>query len=128
MDQTVVHFEIAAQDVERLKGFYEGLFGWKIEKSDAVEGIDYWIIETVPTDEQGQPIRPGVNGGLYQKEGPANVTVNYIAVEDIDATLEKLRELGGTIISEKQEVPGVGFVASGRDPEGNPVAMMQPLR
>ena len=36
--------------------------------------------------------------------------------------------LGGTIVQGKQEVPGVGYVAVGRDPEGNAVAMIQSLR
>ena len=30
MDHTIVHFEIPAADVGKLKAFYEGLFGWKI--------------------------------------------------------------------------------------------------
>ena len=30
MDKTIIHFEIPADDVETLKTFYEGAFGWKI--------------------------------------------------------------------------------------------------
>ncbi len=47
----IVHFEILAQNVENLKIFYETLFGWKIFNAP-IEGIDYWIIQTVPTDEK----------------------------------------------------------------------------
>ena len=66
MDHTLVHFEIPANDVEKLTRFYEALFGWKITQASGP--IDYWVIQTVPVDSQGMLIRPGVNGGLYKKQ------------------------------------------------------------
>ena len=73
---------IEASDVEKLQKFYSKLFGWKIEKSSGP--IPYWIIETVPTDEKGTTLRPGVNGGMYKKDQPEFKPVNYISVESID--------------------------------------------
>ncbi len=126
MDHTVVHFEIPANDVGRLKKFYSKLFEWKIEKSSGP--IEYWTIETVPVDEKMTPLRPGVNGGLYRKERPENKPVNYIAVESIDKYIERVKTLGGTIVQQKQEVPGVGWIAIALDPEGNQIAMLQPMQ
>jgi len=51
LDHTIIHFEIPAEDVERLRKFYSHLFGWKIEKMPGP--MDYWNIETVPIDEEG---------------------------------------------------------------------------
>jgi len=51
-----VHFEIPAENVEKLKKFYGELFGWKIEKMPG--GMDYWGILTVPVDEKGMPMHP----------------------------------------------------------------------
>ena len=82
VDKTVVHFEIPAEDVERLKRFYEGMFSWKITHTP-VGSMDYWLIETVPINEKGEPIRPGINGGMYKKENPQQVPNNYISVDDI---------------------------------------------
>ncbi len=65
MDHTLIHFEIPANDVEKLKKFYEEVFGWKIIQSPGP--IDYWVIQTVLTDSGGMLQRPGVNGGMYQK-------------------------------------------------------------
>lgn len=124
MDHTVVHFEIPANDVEKLRVFYSELFGWKIEKSSVP--MEYWTIETVPVDEKMAPLRPGVNGGLYKKERSEFKPVNYISVESIDKYIEKVKALGGTIMQQKQEVPGVGWVAIALDPEGNQIAMLQP--
>ncbi|MCW4053823.1 MAG: hypothetical protein NWE84_02730 [Candidatus Bathyarchaeota archaeon] len=51
MDHTIIHFEIPATDVEKLKKFYTGLFGWNIEKYPGP--MEYWMIQTVPADEKG---------------------------------------------------------------------------
>ena len=126
MDHTIVHFEIPAENVEKLKKFYFDLFGWKIEKSPGP--TDYWMIETVPVDEKMQPLRPGVNGGMYKKFGPEQRPVNYISVESIDEYIKKIISLGGKIVQKKQEIPDVGWIAVALDPEGNQFAMLQPLR
>jgi predicted enzyme related to lactoylglutathione lyase len=126
LDHTIIHFEIPANDVEKLRKFYTDLFGWKIEKSPGP--IPYWLIETVPADEKGTPVRPGVNGGMYKKDQPELKTVNYISVESIDEYIKKIKALGGKILQPKQEVPDVGWVASALDPEGNQFAMLQPAR
>ncbi len=127
MDPTIIHFEIPAEDVDKLKSFYENLFGWKIVKTLG-DFMEYWVIQTVPTDDQGMPKRPGVNGGMYKKQSESNIPVNYIRVEDIDRALIKVVKLGGKVTMDKQEVPGIRYVAQIRDPEGNPIAMIHPMR
>jgi len=126
MDHTIVHFEIPAQDVEKLKQFYEGVFGWKIIQYPAPE--DYWVIQTVPVDSNGMPLRSGVNGGMFRKQQPEIKPINYFAVESISDYLAKIQKLGGKVISPKQEVPNVGWIAAAEDPEGNKFALIQPLR
>ena len=126
MDNTIIHFEIPATDVEKLKRFYAGLFGWKIAKYPGP--MEYWMIQTVPVDEKGVLLRPGVNGGMYKKERPEQKPVNYISVDSIDESIEKVTKLGGKIISPKQEVPNVGWIATAVDPEGNQIALLQPQR
>ena len=126
MDHTIVHFEIPAKNVESLKEFYVKLFGWKIEKYPGP--MDYWTIETVPVDQKMTPTRPGVNGGLFKKEKPESKPVNYISVESIDKYLDKVKALGGTVLQDKQEVLGVGWVAIALDPESNQIALLQPAQ
>lgn len=126
MDHTVVHFEVPADDVEKLRKFYSDLFGWKIEKTPGP--MEYWVIETVPVDEKMTPVRPGVNGGLYKKDRPELKPVNYISVESIDEYTKKTEALGGEIIESKQEIPSVGWIAVALDPEGNQFAMLQPIQ
>jgi predicted enzyme related to lactoylglutathione lyase len=126
MDHTIIHFEIPAANVEKLKKFYAGLFGWKIEKYSGP--MEYWMIQTVPTDDKGMTLRPGVNGGMVKKESPEQKPVNYISVDSIDESIKQVTKLGGKIVMPKQEVPNVGWIATAADPEGNQIALLQPQR
>jgi len=124
MDQTIIHFEIPAANFDKMKQFYAGLFGWKIEKYPGT--MEYYMIQTVPTDDKGMLLRPGVNGGMTKKESPDQKPVNYISVECIDESIKMVKKLGGKIVSPKQEVPNVGWIATAMDPEGNYIALLQP--
>jgi predicted enzyme related to lactoylglutathione lyase len=126
VDHTVVHFEIPADDVEKLRKFYSLLFGWKIEKMPGQ--VEYYGIYTVPVDEKGMPLRPGVNGGLMKKQNPEHKAVNYIQVESVDEYMKKIESLGGKIVVPKMEVPGIGWWALALDPEGNQFAILQPMQ
>jgi predicted enzyme related to lactoylglutathione lyase len=126
MDHTLIHFEIPANNVEKLKRFYEEVFGWKITQASGP--IEYWAIQTVPADPNGKLIRPGVNGGMYKKEVPESKPVNYFAVESITDFLEKIEKLGGKVTQPKQEVPEIGWIAAAEDPEGNLFALIQSIR
>jgi predicted enzyme related to lactoylglutathione lyase len=123
LDHTVVHFEIPADDVEKLRKFYSELFGWKIEKMPGP--VEYYGIETVPVDAKGMPERPGVNGGMMKKQYPDHKPVNYITVESVDEYVKKIEVLGGRVIVPKMEVPGIGWWALALDPEGNQFAILQ---
>jgi predicted enzyme related to lactoylglutathione lyase len=125
VDHTIVHFEIPADDVEKLKKFYSELFGWKIEKTPGP--VEYWSIQTVPVNEKGEPIRPGVNGGMMKKQNPEHKPVSYILVESVDEYVKKIESLDGKIVVPKMEVPGIGWWALASDPEGNQIAILQSM-
>jgi uncharacterized protein len=123
MDHTVVHFEIPADDPERAVKFYRELFGWEIKQMGGP--MDYWLVETVPTDGEGMPTRQGVNGGLMRRMMPGQTPVNYIAVDDVDEFARKAQQLGAKSIMPKTPVPGMGWFAQLKDPEGNVFAIWQ---
>jgi len=129
MDHTIVHFEIPADQPERAAKFYRELFGWEISKwegsADQRDGFEYWMVRTVPTDEQGMPSRPGVNGGLMRRMYPAQAPVNYILVESVDDYVRRAEELGAKLMMGKTPVPGMGWFAQLTDPEGNVLAIWE---
>lgn len=116
MSHTIIHFEIPANDPEKLGSFYRNLFGWKIEKTEGP--MEYWIIETAPAGE-------GVNGGLMRREAPEQVPTNYISVESVDEYSRHVVELGGKVVLPKQEVPEMGYFAVCLDPDGNSFAIWE---
>jgi predicted enzyme related to lactoylglutathione lyase len=125
MDHTIVHFEIPADQPERAAKFYREMFGWNINRWENPGGIDYWMVETVPTDAEGRPVRPGVNGGLMPRMYPAQQPVNYIAVESVDEAVAKAERLGAKVMMGKTPVPGMGWFAQLADTEGNVLAVWQ---
>jgi predicted enzyme related to lactoylglutathione lyase len=115
----VVHFEIPGDDPDKLASFYGDLFGWQIQKMP-MDGMDYWMVGTVPTDQNGMPTEPGgINGGLYKRQAPGQGPVNYVNVESVDDYLAKAKSLGATVVVEKMPVAEMGWFAHLVDPQGN---------
>jgi len=127
MDHAIVHFEIPADQPERAAQFYRELFGWDIKQYEgSVAGeMDYWVVRTVPTDAEGRPTRPGVNGGLMRRMYPNQVPVNYINVESVDEAVARAERLGAKTLMGKTPVPGMGWFAQLTDTEGNLFAVWE---
>ena len=122
MSGRVVHFEIPFDDQDRASTFYGDAFGWKLT---AMPEMSYVLVTTGPSD-QGPPSEPGfINGGMMQRELPVGSPVVTIDVEDIDGSLAKIENLGGTTVSAKQAVGDMGFAAYFKDPEGNVLGLWQ---
>ena len=51
--------------------------------------------------------------------------INYVTVEDLDATIKRAQELGAHICMPITEVPGKGRFAGVVDPQGAPIAFWQ---
>jgi uncharacterized protein len=118
----VVHFEIHADDPDRAVKFYQSLFGWEFTKWAGP--MDYWLIKTGP---DGQP---GINGGMVRRRGTIDGTaviayVCTIDVQSVDELLTSIPAKGGSIALPKMPIPGVGWLAYGKDTEGNIFGFMQ---
>ncbi|HWC02691.1 MAG TPA: VOC family protein [Methylomirabilota bacterium] len=125
MDHTIVHFEVPADNPERATKFYRELFGWTIQKWESPGAPEYWMVSTVPTNEKGQAIRPGVNGGLTRRQHPEHPPVNYISVESVDDYAKKAQNLGADQVMPKTPVKGMGWFAWLKDTEGNVFGIWQ---
>jgi uncharacterized protein len=123
MGSPVVHFQIRAEDVGAMSAFYRELFGWQIEprRMTSVEADvsgSYPFIEA----EEG-----GITGGITDAED-AHGNVLVVEVDDVDAVLQRVEELGGhrrypDTPPERMTIAGDGggpFELGGfEDPEGN---------
>jgi predicted enzyme related to lactoylglutathione lyase len=114
----VVHFEIPADNPERVAEFYKKVLGWVIQKWEGP--VDYWLIST------GKNSEPGIHGGIARKKDRPDPGVLVTAqVDSVDASLKKIIKAGGSIVVPKRAIPGVGYQAYFRDPEGNVIGIMK---
>lgn len=103
------HVVIPAPDLERARAFYEGVFGWRVKAREP--GETYWFFES-----------GNVGGALDGRARPApGSVVLVLRVDDIDASLARVVERGGTILRAKSRIgeASSGFDATFRDPNGN---------
>ena len=127
----VQHFEIPADDLARARTFYEASFGWKTTPFPMPDGSEYIGLITGPVDEKNMRKEPGfINGGMYKRGGSFPATGPTIAaiVEDLDASLEKIKTAGGSFVMEKKEIAGMGWYAYVKDTEGNVVGVWQEIK
>jgi len=73
----------------------------------------------------GKEKEPGIDGGLSKRTEAEPSTVNTIDVPSVDKYVKKIVESGGKIIRPKMAVPGVGWMAYFKDPEGNTWGIME---
>lgn len=111
-----MHFEIPIDDPDRACAFYRDVFGWNVSKWGPV---DYWTMTT------GAEPGPGAEGALTPRaEAPEGVVV-YVGVDNIDQAMAKVKETGGTLVTEKLPIPTIGWSARFRDTEGNLIGLFQ---
>ncbi len=114
---TIVHFEIPSDDIERSRTFHNELFGWHIEKwtgsmPATAEGMEYWLVTTV--DDKGNK---ALTGGMMKRQSQG--ITNYFDVKSVQEYSAKVEKLGGKVISPKQSLPGIGYIAICTDTENN---------
>jgi predicted enzyme related to lactoylglutathione lyase len=121
----VVHFEIPADDMARASEFYRSIFGWQLMDMSG-QGMDYTLAMTTPVDEQQQPTEAGaINGGMMQRSDhtPAPIITND--VESIDDALRQIEAQGGSTVTPRQAIPGMGAFAYFKDSEGNTLGLWE---
>jgi len=122
MSGRVVHFEIPFDDQERASAFYEQAFGWQLA---SMPGGGYTLVTTGPSGDAG-PTEPGfIDGGMLQRQSPITSPVLVVDVDDIDAALTKIEELGGSTVRGREPVSEMGFAAYATDSEGNLIGLWE---
>lgn len=107
----VIHFELGVRDPERTSGFYRDVFGWKVTRWDG-GGQPYYLLTTGPADS------PGIDGGMMVHQDAQPRTVNTIAVPSVEEFAKKVVAAGGEVVVPRMAIPGVGWQAYCKDPDG----------
>ena len=110
----IVHFELPAADADRATAFWSGLFGWR-DRREHDGGVRLPHVPDRPTTRAARSCR---------RENAGSGLIVYFDTDDIDASVAKVRELGGTA-DDKQPVPTHGWFAACKDTEGNNFSLWQ---
>ena len=113
MDGQLVHFELPAADAARATEFWKSLFGWKFREWSGP--VEYHMTDG---------LEPA--GAIYPSpERPGQGLIVYFLTSDIEVSIARARELGGSA-EDKQPIPTIGWFARCRDTEGNEFSIFQP--
>jgi uncharacterized protein len=125
----VVHFEMPAEDRNRMAAFYQKAFGWKVQMLGPEMG-DYVLVTTAESDVKPGAPAGAINGGFFPKkpDWPAQYPAVVIAVDDIKSAMRRVGEAGGRVLGEPMQIPSVGRYVAFFDTEGNRASMLQPDR
>jgi hypothetical protein len=113
--------DLSTSDAEGAKAFYGDLFGWEYDDREGAGGTYSMALvggEPVAaiTSQQPQEAEHGV---------PPHFN-NYVSVEDADATLARVKDLGGSTLGAAFDVEGAGLIGVVTDPTGATLFLWQP--
>jgi hypothetical protein len=106
-------FELHTRDYDQSVAFYRDVFGWDARAMSDAPEFRYTTLG------EGD----GALAGIYDATGdipegqPGGWTV-YFEVEDVDAALERVAELGGKVERQAEDTP-YGRMAAATDPTGS---------
>ncbi|HEY0478441.1 MAG TPA: VOC family protein [Kofleriaceae bacterium] len=114
----LVWYELLTSDPKAAIAFYTDVVGWKPE---AWGTADYtmWVASHGPLG--GVTLLPE----MARKMGAPPYWQAHISVDNLDATLDKVKQLGGKIYV-TEDVPDVGRLAVIADPQGAVIALVEP--
>lgn len=112
-NQFIAHVEIPSTNLDTSKEFYKKVFDWDLKDF----GKGYLLFNT----------HQGITIGLrkVEKVNSGDTTIFHVHVEDIEATLDKVKTAGGKVFREKTVIPVFGWFALLQDNVGNILGLYQ---
>lgn len=108
---TVVWRELATKDLAKSTVFYTELFGWKTKDADmGPMGIYRMFVA------DGKDL-----AGAWQAADMPDAWVQYVSVDDVDATAKMAAAAGGSVMKGPADIPHVGRFAAIVDPQGGAI-------
>lgn len=125
-----IWYDLLTTDAPAAAAFYKNVLGFTTVDASSPGG-DYSLFQ--PTDHAGLSTGGPVAGlmGLqsaHLARGLRPVWLGHLGVQDIDASVTKLRELGGSIRRGPDAIPGIGRFAVAADPQGAVFHLFEPNR
>lgn len=114
--------DLSTTDKAGAEAFYGELFGWEFAQAPAGEpGMEY----TMMTKRGKMVAGMGVLSEEQQSQGIPPNWSTYLAAKDLDATLQKVIDSGGSVIVPAMDVGDTGRMAFIADPTGAAIGLWQ---
>jgi hypothetical protein len=114
--------ELATDDREGAEGFYSELLGWSADSQELPDGSVYTMMRTPSGGAGGVMDMPAE----MRAQGVPPNWLQYVSVQDVEASAARAAELGGAVIAEPFDVMSLGRMAVVADPAGGVFALWQP--
>jgi uncharacterized protein len=113
--------DLQTTDQSAAKQFYTSLFGWSYDDQPMPDGGAVYAMATVNGETVAAiaPMPPGA------PEGRPPMWNTYLAVDDVDAAVDKVAPAGGQVLMQPFDIGDAGRMAFVADPTGAPVALWQ---
>ncbi len=116
-----IWYELLTSDVTATKAFYSKFLGWTFDDMD-MGGPIYSVVNVEGAGVGGMM---GITPEIAAMGVPPCWT-GYVAVDDCDASAAKVKTLGGSVMREPADIPGIGRFAIVADSAGAAIAIMTP--
>jgi predicted enzyme related to lactoylglutathione lyase len=121
MTNTINWFEIPTTDLDRASRFYEVVLATSLKREHFASTDMHMAVF------QGE--EESVRGALIadkRRKPVADGALVYLHARDLDASLARIAQAGGSVVLPKTDIGDPGFIALVRDTEGNVVGLHAP--
>jgi len=113
-------YELLTTDMEAARTFYADVVGWGTQDA-SVPGNAYTFFRIGQTPVSGMMNLPEE----VKRRGGSQCWIGYVAVDDVDASVGRVRQLGGSVYLPPTDVPGVSRVAVVTDAQMTTIALVK---
>jgi len=115
-----VWYELMTTDMEAAKAFYADVVGWGTQDA-SMPGMPYTLFTAGKTSVSGIVDLPED----ARKLGMRPSWLGYVGVNDVDATADRIKRLGGTVYVAPTDIPNISRICVAVDPQMAMIALLK---
>jgi predicted enzyme related to lactoylglutathione lyase len=129
------HFFVTVHDQDQALAFYRDALGLQVHTDATLDGFR-WLTVSAPSQPDVEIVLTPVRTDLSPEDQKTtrelmvkgSLYTPLFVTDDVDMTFEKVRASGAEVLQEPIDQPYGTRDCAFRDPSGNPVRIMNPLR
>jgi predicted enzyme related to lactoylglutathione lyase len=118
-----VWYELITTDVKLAKAFYASVTGWGTRRA-SMPGSTYSLFTVVDSPVAALVSLPEDG----KRTGATSRWIGYVGVDDVDAAVERIKQLGGAVYVPPMDVPNISRFSVVADPQMATLALVKGLK